>query len=535
MKKRLFSIMLVIIMTAALLPLNAAADTVSATGMTEEQIRLRIDNLYSLLGGKYFNVGQDEGCGSKSNGHACEGCFNEKIVEAEWFAALFGKVSPNQFPLTYTESSYIKSKAYSCAGFASFAEWYIFRSSEASTVTTTKIGTFSFGYETAEETLKVGDLVRFNDSHSAVVISVSEDGVRVIDSNWVGDYNCMVSEHNVKFSSYSSFTVSRVPYDNSLDSPSDDTVLTDTRLKPGTYKVNDAAGLNVRSGPGTGYDKLTAVGNGTVLQIFEISGTWGRTIVNGRTGWVSMNYLVKTDHQHYALAVGAVAPTCTKSGSAEGTVCALCGETLSGCTEIKALGHSYSGGVCTRCGSLENTGSNPFTDVSESSVYYNAVLWAYYHNPQITAGVDGTNFCPQDTCTRGQAVTFLWRAAGCPEPTIKLNPYTDVSASSGFYKAIIWATEQGITSGYGDGIFGVSDSVSRAQFVTFLWRAEGSPSVGAYLDFSDVPSTSPFYKAVSWAVANGITAGYGDEENRFGTNDACKRMHVVMFLYRYSA
>ena len=176
------------------------------------------------------------------------------------------------------------------------------------------------------------------------------------------------------------------------------------------------------------------------------------------------------------------------------------------------------------------TVDNPFVDVSRSSVYYNAVMWAYNHNPQITTGFDATHFCPDYCCTRGQAVTFIWRAAGCPEPQ-NACPFEDVDASSPYCKAIAWASEKGITTGYDATHFRPSNPVTRAQLVTFLWRYEGAPASGAGVSFKDADQIAqPFVTAVAWAAEKGITLGYND--GTFRPNNVCQRWATVMFMQR---
>ena len=179
--------------------------------------------------------------------------------------------------------------------------------------------------------------------------------------------------------------------------------------------------------------------------------------------------------------------------------------------------------------------ANPFADVSADSVYYDAVLWAYYHEPQqITAGFDATHFRPNASCTRGQVVTFLWRAAGCPEPQGEC-PFNDVDADSPYYKAIVWAAEQGITTGVTETTFEPDTPVSRAQFVTFLWRYEGKPAAAGNTDcFKDASEIAqPYEAAVAWAVENGITTGY--EDGTFRPDSVCARWAVLLFMYRNMA
>ena len=182
----------------------------------------------------------------------------------------------------------------------------------------------------------------------------------------------------------------------------------------------------------------------------------------------------------------------------------------------------------------EGTYENPFVDVAEDAVYYDAVLWAYYHEPeQITSGFDATHFGPQNACTRAQVVTFLWRAAGCPEPTGDTSMFKDASSIAAPYqKAVAWAVEKGITTGFADGTFRPNDSVTRAQFVTFLWRYEGKPATsGSIAGFTDASSISgPYQQAVAWAVEKGVTTGYGDDT--FRPNAICPRWAVVLFMYR---
>ena len=201
--------------------------------------------------------------------------------------------------------------------------------------------------------------------------------------------------------------------------------------------------------------------------------------------------------------------------------------------------HGYKDGVCTVCGAKDPdyeppVKENPFVDVSESSVYYDAILWAYYHEPQqITGGYTATEFRPGNPCTRGQVVTFLWRAAGCPEPTGDTSMFKDASSIAAPYqKAVAWAVEKGITTGYNDGTFRPNDSVTRAQFVTFLWRYENRPATsGSIAGFTDAASIAePYQQAVAWAVEKGITTGYND--GSFRPNATCTRWAVVLFMYR---
>lgn len=170
-----------------------------------------------------------------------------------------------------------------------------------------------------------------------------------------------------------------------------------------------------------------------------------------------------------------------------------------------------------------------FVDVPENSYYEKAVDWAV--EKSITNGVDETHFAPDATCTRAQAVTFLWRALGCPEPKATKSEFTDVTDANAFYyKAVLWATENGVTNGIGDGSFGVNDTVNRAQMVTFMERAMKGKAKTAE-SFTDVPEGSFYADAAAWAKENGVSAGIGD--NKFGGEIDCLRAQIVTMLYRY--
>ena len=168
-----------------------------------------------------------------------------------------------------------------------------------------------------------------------------------------------------------------------------------------------------------------------------------------------------------------------------------------------------------------------FTDISKDSYCYDAAKWAYSEG--IAKGFSATTFAPNQACTRGQVVTFLWRAAGCPEPKGSCS-FTDVSASSPYCKAVAWAAEKGIAKGFDKDHFKPAQTVSRAQFVTFLWRYEGQPKTCAKCPFADVSASSPYCKAITWAANKGITLGY--DSSHFIPDNPCTRGQVVTFLYR---
>ena len=176
----------------------------------------------------------------------------------------------------------------------------------------------------------------------------------------------------------------------------------------------------------------------------------------------------------------------------------------------------------------DNSMLNFFVDVPADAYYYDAVLWAVEND--ITSGVDETHFAPNATCTRAQAVTFLWRAAGSPEPESSEMTFTDVAEGSYYHDAVLWAVENGITKGTSDTTFSPDATCSRGQIVTFLWRSLESPDAGGANPFTDVAADAYYADAVLWAVENGITTGTAD--TTFSPNDDCTRAQIVTFLWR---
>ena len=170
---------------------------------------------------------------------------------------------------------------------------------------------------------------------------------------------------------------------------------------------------------------------------------------------------------------------------------------------------------------------SPFSDVSTSAYYYEAVKWA--QEKGITGGIGNGLFGPNQPCTRAQIVTFLWRAAGSPEPKA-MSSFADVSTDAYYAKAVAWAVENGITTGTGDGKFSPDATCTREQAVAFLYRASGSPAVSGSSAFSDVAANAYYADAVAWAEKNGVTGGIGG--GLFGSGNTCTRAQIVTFLYR---
>ena len=252
----------------------------------------------------------------------------------------------------------------------------------------------------------------------------------------------------------------------------------------------------------------------------------------------------------------AVEPTCTETGLTEGKHCSVCNEVLVAQTVVDKLPHDFGNNLeyCANgCGtknpnyvppynpphkpsvkpnptpSKPETPENPFVDVKKDDYYYDAVIWAV--GKGIAKGVTDTTFQPNASCTRAEMVTFLYRAAGSPEPTNKVNPFTDVAEDSYYYKAVLWAVEKGIAKGTGETTFSPNDTCTRGQTVAFLYRYANSPAVSGSNAFADVSETAYYYNAILWAMSEKVTEG--TSATTFSPNDLCTRGQIVTFLYRY--
>ena len=186
-----------------------------------------------------------------------------------------------------------------------------------------------------------------------------------------------------------------------------------------------------------------------------------------------------------------------------------------------------NGTVDVRGSFVVKTEESPFRDVSTGAYYYDAVKWAV--GKDITSGIGGGLFGPNQSCTRAQIVTFLWRAAGSPEPTA-LSSFTDTAPTAYYAKAVAWAVENGITTGTGETEFSPNAPCTRAQAVTFLYRALKAAASGSSTAFSDVAADAYYASAVAWAVENGVTTGVGG--GLFAPKDTCTRAQIVTFLWR---
>lgn len=223
------------------------------------------------------------------------------------------------------------------------------------------------------------------------------------------------------------------------------------------------------------------------------------------------------------------APTCTESGYTGDLICMRCGDMTQIGKTVAAAGHKFFGGVCSVCGTKGAEAVPEFDDVKPGAFYFDAVQWAVENG--ITNGTGKNTFSPNDVCSRYQIVMFLWRAAGQPEAKAAVS-FADVKPGDIFYEAVQWAVERGITKGTSSTSFSPYAPCTRGQIVTFLYRSAGSPKVSGACNFSDVSSGSFCHDAVIWASSEGITNG--TSAGRFSPNEGCTRAQVVTFLYRAS-
>ena len=223
------------------------------------------------------------------------------------------------------------------------------------------------------------------------------------------------------------------------------------------------------------------------------------------------------------------APTCNESGYTGDLICMRCGDMTQIGNTVAAAGHKFFGGVCSVCGAKGAEAVPEFDDVKPGAFYFDAVQWAVKNG--ITNGTGKSTFSPNDVCSRYQIVMFLWRAAGQPEAKAAVS-FADVKHGDIFYEAVQWAVERGITNGTSSTSFSPFAPCTRGQIVTFLHRSAGSPKVSGACNFSDVSAGSFCHDAVIWASSEGITKG--TSAGRFSPNEGCTRAQVVTFLYRAS-
>ncbi len=264
---------------------------------------------------------------------------------------------------------------------------------------------------------------------------------------------------------------------------------------------------------------IAATVGGGALAVKEV------TVANANRNRDWATVVVEFTPLHSLTAVPEVPATKTATGKKAYYHCSACNADFEDAAGTKKISDIDAWGIIP----VLKPATNPFVDVKKKDYFYDAVLWAV--DEGVTSGVDATHFGPAQSCTRAQAVTFMWRAAGCPEPTNKTNPFTDVKKKDYYYKAVLWAVENGITAGATKTTFAPDAPCTRGQIVSFMWRAAGSKKVGGTNPFTDVKKKDYFYNAVLWAVENGITAGVS--KTSFAPDSTCTRGQIVSFLYRY--
>ena len=267
------------------------------------------------------------------------------------------------------------------------------------------------------------------------------------------------------------------------------------------------------------YHKSSSGGGGWYYTYYTIKATAGTNGSISPSGWTSVRdgrdqTFTITPDKGYAVAKVLV------DGKSVGAVKSYTFKNVTKDHTIEAIFMKSNG----------NPQTGVFVDVAEGSYYEEAIDWAVEKG--ITNGVSNNMFAPNDPCTRAQIVTFLWRAAGSPAPK-SMSSFTDVPADAFYAKAVAWAVENGITSGTGESKFSPNATCTRAQAVTFLYRASGSPAVSGSAEFSDVATNAYYADAVAWAAKKGITTGIGG--GLFGSDNDCTRGQIVTFLWRAMA
>ena len=267
------------------------------------------------------------------------------------------------------------------------------------------------------------------------------------------------------------------------------------------------------------YHKSSSGGGGWYYTYYTIKATAGTNGSISPSGWTSVRdgrdqTFTITPDKGYAVAKVLV------DGKSVGAVKSYTFKNVTKDHTIEAIFMKSNG----------NPQTGVFVDVAEGSYYEEAIDWAVEKG--ITNGVSSNMFAPNDPCTRAQIVTFLWRAAGSPAPK-SMSSFTDVPADAFYAKAVAWAVENSITSGTGESKFSPNSTCTRAQAVTFLYRASGSPAVSGSAEFSDVATNAYYADAVAWAAKKGITTGIGG--GLFGSDNDCTRGQIVTFLWRAMA
>ena len=312
-----------------------------------------------------------------------------------------------------------------------------------------------------------------------------------------------------------------------------------TTSTAGTYQVYNCSKLVMHSEPTMASSNVGSIAKGKSVKVAGTynngsSTVWAKVTYDGVTGWVRMNYLrfpvkvtfdgngaksISFTSKTYAAGDAFTMPTVKKTN-----------RTLLGWTDGTTTYTSKS--TVPKVSTLQLKAKwciLKFKDVPDDAYYAKAVLWAAQNG--ITNGTSTVAFSPDANCTRAQIITFIWRTKGEPEPKKKKTTFVDIPATAYYYKAVLWASEQGIAAGIDATHFKPNQKCTRAQALTFVWRAAGSPKVtGVQNTFSDVTSSQYYYNAILWGIKNKVTTGTSTK--KFKPDDACTRGQAVSFLYR---
>ena len=321
-----------------------------------------------------------------------------------------------------------------------------------------------------------------------------------------------------------------------------------TNFSTGLYEITTSSdALNVRGGPGDGYDVIGQISRGSIVNVTQTSGSWGKISYNGGTGWIALSFCTPTTSSSNPvtkislstdsvvvnisgstrLSVAFTPSTSTASvewKSSNTNVASVDSSgTIRGITSGYTIVTATAGGKSDSCLVYVT-----FNDVRDSGTYfYVPVYWAVGRS--ITAGTGNNLFSPEASCTRAQVVTFLWKTLASPSPSSNNNPFYDIQPGTYYYDAVRWAAEQGITSGTAANQFSPDKPCTRAEVLTFLWHAYGSPKESANNQFYDVDATSYYAVPVTWANKNKITSGTTDTQ--FSPDEFCTRAQMATFLY----
>ena len=309
---------------------------------------------------------------------------------------------------------------------------------------------------------------------------------------------------------------------------------------PETKTVYTTENLKVRAQPNNSAEVLGTLKKGTKVETYGLKDGWYEIKYEGKTGYISAKYTTETDPSTPQPSPSPVLTVYTKEDlrvrAKPDNTSTILGvlkkgtavETLEETNGWYLIKYNNQDGYISKAYTTTEKPSTTvkFTDVSKNDWFYEPVMWAVSNN--ITAGVSETKFAPNQTCTRAQAVMFLWNQAGKPVVSRK-NSFKDVKSSDWYYNAVQWAVSKGITNGTSKTTFSPSKTCNRAEIVTFLWNQAGKPSVSASNPFKDVKSSDWYYKAVQWAVKKGVTSG--TSKTTFSPTKACTRAQIVTFMY----